>query len=298
MDKRLNISDFNALYTQRLGGSVYINDDITVISGVSHLPFWNKMEQFDFALVIFCRRGSIQAVLNDVSYVASQGDILFCCGLHIITAAMLSTDFMCDIFCVSMRKYHEIITPDKELLVNMLFAYDRPLIHLSPGELELVECYEKLLWTKMNEVSTCYSHRIISAIVKAMILEFASACERRIGGDFSGSGSLGKRNIAHDFLLLLSEDVSRRHTVSYFADRLCVSAKYLSHIVKRETGKTVSVWIHEQLTEQIRNMLLNTSLSCKEIAITLGFPNSSFFGRYVKSRFGCSPTQFRSRENS
>ncbi|MGN0221443.1 MAG: helix-turn-helix domain-containing protein, partial [Prevotella sp.] len=57
--------------------------------------------------------------------------------------------------------------------------------------------------------------------------------------------------------------------------------------------KTVSEWIHEQLTEQIRNMLINTSLSCKEMAAKTGFANVSFFGKYTKERLGKSPMAYR-----
>ena len=55
-----------------------------------------------------------------------------------------------------------------------------------------------------------------------------------------------------------------------------------------------SKWIKEQLTEQIRNLLLNTSLSCKEIATRLGFPNNSFFGKFTKEHLGCSLMKYRS----
>ena len=116
--------------------------------------------------------------------------------------------------------------------------------------------------------------------------------------DYVQPNSPINKNIAHDFLFLLSEDRCQHRSVSFYADKLCVSSKYLSHIVKKETGKTVSKWIKEQLTEQIRNLLLNTSLSCKEIAMRLDFPNTSFFGKFTKEHLGCSPMQYRSNGRS
>lgn len=300
MEKRINISEFNKQYAGVVGNLIYADDSVTMLYDVRHLPFWNEIGSFDFSLVILCKEGCIEASLNETVCRATAGELLFCSGLHTMTKAMLSTDFLCDVICLSTRKYHELMTPDKEVMNNLLFAIDKPVIKLSDEETELVKCYLKLVWTKMKQTTTCFSQRTISAIIHALILEFMAACERRKGSDMADSvtGRSRQSALAHNFLLLLSEEVSRRHQVAYYAGRLCVSAKYLSMVVKRETGKTVSEWIHEQLTEQIRNMLINTQLSCKEIAAKTGFPNVSFFGKYTKERLGDSPMAYRTNNRS
>ncbi|MGN0282021.1 MAG: helix-turn-helix domain-containing protein [Prevotella sp.] len=298
MEKRLSISDFNYHYVSRLGDCLHSDANLTIVCDVANLPFFDRLVQFDFALVVLCKRGRLEAVLNDVRYTATKGDMLFCSGMHTVTEAMITTDFLCDLFCISIRKYHETIVPDKETMDNFLFAYSSPLTTLTEKEMQLVLGYQDLIRRKSGEEETCYSQRIFNSLTQALILEFMSACEKRklptAADDQRATGI--KRNLAHDFLILLSEDVSRHRTVKYFADKLCVSPKYLTQVVKSETGKTVSQWIKEQLTEQIRHLLLNTSLSCKEIAIQLGFPNNSFFGKFTKAHLGTSPMLFRLRQ--
>jgi AraC-like DNA-binding protein len=49
------------------------------------------------------------------------------------------------------------------------------------------------------------------------------------------------------------------------------------------------------MIEKIRSMLVNTTLSSKEIAQRLEFPNPSFFGRFVRQHLGCTPLEFRKR---
>ncbi len=295
MEKRLSITDFNYLYTRGLGKEVFSDPSLTIVEDVSSLPFWKRIVQLDFALVILCRQGRIEAILNDVSYTATVGDLIFCSGMHTVTEAMITTDFMCDMFCISIRKYQELVVPDRETMSNFLFAYQSPLISLDDNEKRLVDGYKQLLRIKNNEEHIVYSRRIVDSITQALVFEFMSACERRKGvvQDAAPGTVTGRNNIAHDFLILLSEGVSQRRTVAYFADRLCVTPKYLTHVVKKETGKTVSRWIQEQLTEQIRHFLLNTSLSGKEIAARLGFPNNSFFCKYTREHLGCSPMQYR-----
>ena len=75
--------------------------------------------------------------------------------------------------------------------------------------------------------------------------------------------------------------------------RLYVSPKYLSAICKAESGKTANQWITEYTLEDIRYQLLFTNHSIKEITHQLGFPNTSFFGKYVRQHFGTSPKALR-----
>jgi AraC-like DNA-binding protein len=81
--------------------------------------------------------------------------------------------------------------------------------------------------------------------------------------------------------------------VEWYANELCISPKYLSALCKKNSGKTANEWITEHVLEDIRYYLKQTDYSIKQICDLLGFPNPSFFGRYVKDHFGQTPAYFR-----
>ena len=81
--------------------------------------------------------------------------------------------------------------------------------------------------------------------------------------------------------------------MKWYANELCISAKYLSAICKKQSGKTANEWITEHVMEDIRYNLRHTDYSIKQICDLLGFPNPSFFSNYVKEHFGMTPAQFR-----
>ena len=81
--------------------------------------------------------------------------------------------------------------------------------------------------------------------------------------------------------------------MEWYADKLCVSSKHLSTVCKNKSGKAANEWIREHVLEDIRYNLKQTDLSIKQICDKLGFPDPSFFGKYVKEHFGMTPTQFR-----
>lgn len=85
----------------------------------------------------------------------------------------------------------------------------------------------------------------------------------------------------------------KHRPVEAYANDLCISPKYLTVICKKNSGKTANEWITEHVLEDIRYYLKQTDMSIKQICDRLGFPNPSFFGKYVKDHFGQTPVQLR-----
>ena len=92
--------------------------------------------------------------------------------------------------------------------------------------------------------------------------------------------------------LLFEVHPIKRH-VAYYAEKLCVTRKYLSTAVKTYSQKTPSKWIRERIVDEIEEKLRYSEDSIKEIAAFLDFPSTSFMGKYLKSVKGVSPKAYR-----
>jgi len=82
-------------------------------------------------------------------------------------------------------------------------------------------------------------------------------------------------------------------TVQFVADRLNISSKYLSSLLKQLTGQSTQQHIHEKLIEKAKEKLSTTDLSVSEIAYELGFEHSQSFSKLFKSKTDQSPLEFR-----
>lgn len=82
-------------------------------------------------------------------------------------------------------------------------------------------------------------------------------------------------------------------TVGHMAEILHLSSKYLSDLLKQETGKTAIELIHLYVLSEAKNMLVDGQSSVSEIAYKLGFENPSYFSRLFKKETGISPKQFK-----
>ncbi len=95
------------------------------------------------------------------------------------------------------------------------------------------------------------------------------------------------------FMLMLSDGQQQGRNVQAYADALCISPKYLTSICHQYASKTASQLIAQSMVGHIKQLLLYSDMTIKEIAAHLGFGNLSFFGKYVKKHLGVSPNNYR-----
>ena len=104
-----------------------------------------------------------------------------------------------------------------------------------------------------------------------------------------------KESFMHRFLQLLSQEGRVKHPIDFYADRLCVTAGYVSTMVKRHSGMTALQWIDRALVREAKVLLHHTKMPVAEVAETLGFATPSFFIRFFRQQTGTTPLQFRKR---
>jgi AraC family transcriptional activator of pobA len=82
-------------------------------------------------------------------------------------------------------------------------------------------------------------------------------------------------------------------SVSYCAEQINLSPKYLGDIVKKETGKTAQEYIQLKLIDTATEKVFDTSKTISEVAYELGFKYPAHFTRMFKQHIGCSPREYR-----
>ena len=103
-----------------------------------------------------------------------------------------------------------------------------------------------------------------------------------------------KQLIFHKFMHLVHQNAKTEHQVTYYAQKLYISSRYLHEItVLYAKGKTPKDIIDEQITTEIMVLLNNPNLSIAEIAEICKFPDSSYLNRFFKKKTGFPPGKYR-----
>ena len=109
--------------------------------------------------------------------------------------------------------------------------------------------------------------------------------------------SLGVKDRSSEYfdklMALLSDHYRDQRNVEFYAERMHVSSKHLSRVIRSYTGKSVHQWIDEFVALEIKNLLKYSNMSIQQISLALNFPNPSFMGQYFKRITGMTPGEYR-----
>ena len=104
------------------------------------------------------------------------------------------------------------------------------------------------------------------------------------------------RLILNRFFELVSSGVlTGERNIRFYAEKLCVTERYLYKICKKETGQSSKEIIDSFLVSTIKNTLLTTEMSLQQIADRYRFPDPSAFSQYFKRHEGLTPSDFRQK---
>ena len=109
--------------------------------------------------------------------------------------------------------------------------------------------------------------------------------------------SLGVKDRSSEYfdklMTLLSEHYRDQRNVEFYAEKMHVSSKHLSRVIRSYTGKSVHQWIDEFVALEIKNLLKYSNMSIQQISLALNFPNPSFMGQYFKRITGMTPGEYK-----
>ena len=99
--------------------------------------------------------------------------------------------------------------------------------------------------------------------------------------------------LSQEFVKLVKEHFRKERQLKFYADKLCITPRYLSRVVKECTGSSAAEWIELTVVLEARALLKSTNMTVQQISDELNFPSQTFFGKYFKRRVGMSPKEYR-----
>ena len=144
---------------------------------------------------------------------------------------------------------------------------------------------------RLNDRYLLFYREMMGSLCLTMIYDIFELHARREATDTHSDRTA---YIVRQLTDMLSTGVSRtERDVSYYAERLNVSTKYLSATVKRVTGHSVSSFIDRATVPILKKYLNDERLSLTQIADRMNFTSLSYFSRYCTKHLGQSPSDYR-----
>ena len=105
-----------------------------------------------------------------------------------------------------------------------------------------------------------------------------------------------EQTIFDRFLQLVTQHCAEQHQIGYYADRMCLTERYLTTVIRQTSGTTAKDWIDRALIIRIKIELQHTDKSATQIADEMHFANPSFFSKYFRRLTGMTPGEYKSKQ--
>lgn len=269
----------------------YSDSDIMVVDSIQQFTEMNTAHVSMNAIVI-CTDGKVQAQMNGIQMELHKNQIAIVPQNVTVTDVMVSPDFNLKGMFLTNRILRSFLNEKISIWNDMMYIHRQHIVTMDEDEiLFYTHFYDMLTLAIERGKENPYHTEIIQGLLRSAILGLCGTMKWMLVSNNHETHTTDGH--FQRFLDLLHANDVKRHTVESYASELCISPKYLTAVCKKNSGKTANEWITEHVLEDIRYYLKQTDLSLKQICDRLGFPNPSFFGKYVKDHFGMTPLEFR-----
>lgn len=248
--------------------------------GIASCPY--LLENYRMGLIV---RGHLHGIINLREYTMHEGMIVFVTPGTIVEPLEVSDDFQLFGMGLSAEKFCMAHREKFPQLFNGQTSDGRIAIAEEKQEMlkKMMQLLHDLIEEDETEPDVVYS--MVTTITHYFDLQFRNNEEKPLN---SHSNELFNR-----FLRLVNLYGKREHQLGFYADRLCITSRYLGTVVQATSGIKAKEWIDRAIISSAKVMLKHSDKQTTQIADELHFPNASFFCKYFKRATGLTPQQYR-----
>ena len=266
--------------------------DIAVFQSLAEIPFITFPTRLDRMLMVVCTAGSISATVDVETRIVKENDILVLRPGHMITGCRTADDFAGFFITVTQEKLNQLLPSMRYVVPYSLRFVSNPIINITDEEVESLKLIYNLFCRHLSDPSRPYQSMALGALCEVLFFNTLGIYSTRLNKAVLKSR---REELLAKFIELLESNYKTERSVSFYADKLFVTSKHLSAVLKEISDKTAGEWIDQRVILEAKLLLRSTGLNIQEISAQLNFANQSFFGKYFKHLTGMSPRDYRSK---
>ena len=297
--RTVNLAEFMQMFpvTSRMS----VGDDFCVID----LRYDKCLEmlvrpcRFDGFLMFFCISGHFRISINLAEFEVCENSLFIDFPGDIITVPEIDGTQKEQLHFMVMAMTREYMSGMKvnmpQLMSRGIALLRNPCLVLTGEEKAIAKKYLELA-SDILRSNLLYKRECITSLLSSLFYLDGGVIESRMN-DAKAKAELAvadRSKVVFDrFISVVSEYHTQERGVAFYADKLCLTPKYLSRLVKSASGKSAPEWIDTYIILEAKNMLKYSDIPIKEIVNRLHFPNQSTFHKFFKAHTGLTPLRYR-----
>lgn len=293
-DKLTKLRNYSSAFSQLGNDYIY-----TRITPAEHVKV-NVMKPIRVSGITFCLLlgGTMDIEINSERHRLTPRSVL---TVHDGSMIRISSDNWSSIdaymVVMSTQFLHDINLDLNAFDFSLIERKPLPVIdNLTDDNIRLLTGYMDLLYLNAltNEDNVCIKNASRS-LIQSLIYQMMQIKHDRSRLTEEATDGMQNRRYAYvqDFMRLVQIHHFKERSLNFYADKLFISPKYLSRIIKESTGYSAADWIDQFVILEAKNMLRFSNKNIQQIAYALNFSTQSSFGKFFKHITGMSPSDYQ-----
>lgn len=286
---------FPALVNDKLADDLFIadvySDDLDLIKHPC---------RFDGFLAFYCYSGNFKLEFNLGTYEAHEGSLFIYTPGNIVRLSHSDDAEKYNVHLIIVAISNDMMSSTRfdynKLTKESIMVLRNPCVSINDKERELCRQYLELA-TKVSDSGLPNIKDAVTALITSIFYLMSSFWADKLSEPhpdaFSKTSSARATMVLEEFLSLVKEYHSRERCLDFYADKLYLTPKYLSKLIKSVSGQSAHEWISSFVILEAKSLLKQAELSIKDVVYELNFPNQTTFYRFFKAHTGMTPSEYR-----
>ena len=297
--------ELNIRELRRRFPAVMVCDDLSEDLFIAELQYESDMDvikhpcRFDGYLAFFCYRGHFDVEVNLRTFQVKEGSLFVYTPGNIVRVSGIAPEDKRDVHFLVIAVSNNLMRMTRfdfnKLYDESLRLLENPCVVISGRERDICKKYLDLV-KDISAASLPNSRDAISSLITSIFYLTGALWADRLSEarqKTEDNRSVRSKAVLEDFLTLVRDNHNRERSLSFYAEKLYLTPKYLSKLVKTVSGKSAHEWIDSFVILEAKNMLKYSDMSIKTIVWELNFPNQTTFYRFFKAHTGMTPSEYR-----
>lgn len=284
-----NLKKLDIPMTKNLVGGVNcINDDFILMNDIKQLGIEKDYPvKLGVLAISLCIYGELTVEINMIEHHISTGNLVITLPEDILQHKEISDDVKGLFIIVSQQFIEEAFPQIEEILPLFLHIQKYPCLNLSVQECVRIQSFYNFFIQHLED-NSFYKNKIVRSILQSLIYYIAGIINLDKDNKRERKDELFTR-----FVQLIIKNYKKNRKLDFYADKLFITPKYLSDVIKKISGRSAHDWIDRYILLEAKILLRSSHKTIQQIADELNFPNNSFFSKYFKKHCGMTPKEYR-----
>ncbi|WP_163323357.1 helix-turn-helix domain-containing protein [Draconibacterium mangrovi] len=245
----------------------------------------------NFGMVLFCIAGEMRLQINLKEITVKKNCIFGIMPGSVGKLYYISNNFRSASIFFSNKSYQTALDI-QYIIESQHLMFNNPITEISPERMtEFIDVF-RTMYCKLSDENFKSKLDLADAYLQVLTVYWED-CKDQHAMNIPHSKPSRQKVIFDAFLNEIIQHYRVERSTAFYAEKLFISPKYLSKVIKDVSNRQPSDWIKELVILEAKALLRTQQYTVLQISEQLNFTSPSFFGRYFREAVGCTPRNYQ-----